>query len=64
MTPRAEILSALEPAQRAAMSGRRLPRRALGFWTASLLIGLRIYVLIAVPLVFYAFFHALRVAGH
>ena len=64
MTERADILSALEPAQRAATTGRALPRRALGPWTRALLVGLRIYVLIAVPLVVYAFVHALRTGGH
>jgi hypothetical protein len=39
--------------------GRKLPRRKLGRGTLALLIGLRVYVLIAVPLVGYAFVRAL-----
>ncbi len=38
----------------------RLTRRALGPGTRALLIVLRVYVFIAVPLVCYAFIHALR----
>lgn len=41
-----------------------LPRRTLGPGLLALLWALRIYVLIAVPLVVYAFVHALRSAPH
>jgi hypothetical protein len=53
MTP--EILKALEPEQ---VSGRRYvayPRRNWGLSVRLLLWGLRLYVLLAVPLVIYAF---------
>ena len=50
----------LEPAQRAA-STERLPRRKLGPGTLSLLLLLRVYVLLAIPIVGYAFVHALTV---
>ncbi len=59
MTP--EILRALEPEQLAARRAVPYPRRQLGFWVRALLWGLRLYVLVAVPLVFYAFWHGLRV---
>ena len=52
-------LSALEPDQLSAARLKPLPRRALGAGAVALLIGLRIYVLIAVPLVIYAFVKAL-----
>lgn len=52
-------LSALEPGQLAAETLKPLPRRKLGRGVVALLVILRIYVLIAVPLVAYAFIHAL-----
>jgi hypothetical protein len=42
---------------------RPLPRRRLGRGVTTLLILLRVYVLLAIPVVGYAFVHALRV-GH
>ena len=42
------------------MRQKPLPRRTLGPGLLVLLWALRIYVLIAVPLVIYAFVHALR----
>jgi hypothetical protein len=54
-----EALEALEPAQLSLTAGTPLPRRKLGPGTISLLFILRIYVLIAVPLIAYAFFKAL-----
>ena len=36
-----------------------LPRRKLGRGTTALLVLLRVYVIVAVPIVGYAFFHAL-----
>ncbi|WP_428391986.1 hypothetical protein [Lichenicoccus sp.] len=50
----------LEPEQLAAASETKLPRRVLGRWVLTLLLLLRIYVLIAVPLVAYAFIRALH----
>ncbi len=52
-------LAALEPAQFASATRRALPRRKLSRGVTLLLYGLRLYVLIAVPLVVYAFVHAL-----
>jgi hypothetical protein len=42
---------------------RPLPRRHLGRGVLALLVLLRVYVLLAIPVVGYAFVHALR-AGH
>ncbi len=53
------IISALEPDQLAAATMRPLPRRKLGKGALSLLIMLRAYVAIAIPIVAYAFVHAL-----
>jgi hypothetical protein len=50
----------LEPAQLAAARQTPLPRRALPRGVVALLFLLRIYVLVAVPLVVYAFIRALR----
>ncbi len=52
-------LDLLEPEQRAARLREQLPRRKLGSGLLSLLWLLRVYVLIAVPLVIYAFVEAL-----
>jgi hypothetical protein len=51
--------SALEPEQLAAATMRPYPRRTLGKGAMSLLIILRVYVAIAIPIVVYAFVHAL-----
>jgi len=53
------ILAALEPTQRTATLSEPLPRRRLGTGTLLLLWILRIYVLLAVPLVIYTFAQAL-----
>jgi len=58
MDPTAD-LSALEPGQLSADTRKPLPRRKLSRGVVALLVLLRIYVLIAVPLVVYAFVHAL-----
>lgn len=49
----------LEPTQFAAARQQQLPRRRLGRGVTALLLLLRVYVLIAVPIVGYAFVHAL-----
>jgi hypothetical protein len=49
----------LEPAQLNSAAARPLPRRKLGAGAVALLFILRIYVLVAVPLISYAFFKAL-----
>lgn len=54
-----KLLDALEPSQLTAVSRCPLPRRSLGRGTLGLLIALRLYVLVAVPIVGYAFVHAL-----
>ncbi len=55
----AMAMRALEPAQRSEAKRRRLPRRHLGRGTLALLVLLRVYVLVAIPIVGYAFVHAL-----
>lgn len=54
-------IGALEPSQRTVATQQPLPRRTLGRGVLALLILLRIYVVIAVPIVGYAFVHALLV---
>ena len=56
MTP--EFLKALEPEQTAARRYIPYPRRKLGRGVKTLLWVLRVYVLVAVPLVIYAFVKA------
>jgi hypothetical protein len=58
------LTSALEPSQFVAATQHKLPRRSLGRGTLTLLILLRIYVLIAIPIVGYAFVHALLTPQH
>jgi hypothetical protein len=41
-----------------------LPRRKLGPLAVTLLIGLRVYVIVAIPIVAYAFIKALLAAHH
>jgi len=53
------LIGALEPSQLAVATQRKLPRRRLGRGTVALLILLRVYVVIAIPIVGYAFVHAL-----
>ena len=54
-----DVIAALEPAQVSRAAGTPLPRRKLGRGTLALLFLLRLYVLVAVPLIGYAFFKAL-----
>jgi hypothetical protein len=56
------LMDALEPEQLSAAVQRPLPRRVLGRGTLFLLIALRLYVLVAIPLVAYAFVRALLAA--
>jgi hypothetical protein len=53
------LISALEPDQLAAAKVLPYPRRNLGRGVLTLLILLRVYVVIAIPIVAYAFVHAL-----
>jgi hypothetical protein len=55
MTP--EIREALEPEQTSAQRDEPYPRRQWGRGVQALLWVLRVYVILAVPLVIYAFFH-------
>lgn len=57
-----KVVAALEPTQLSAATDQPLPRRRLGRGTLALLILLRVYVLVAIPLVGYAFVHALTTA--
>jgi hypothetical protein len=53
------LAGALEPDQLAAATARPFPRRKLGRGPLCLVILLRVYVAIAIPIVAYAFVHAL-----
>lgn len=53
------LINALEPGQLVAATMRPYPRRKLGRGVLALLIALRVYVAIAIPIVAYAFVHAL-----
>ena len=59
MAPDPVLISALEPDQLSAATMRPFPRRKFGKGTLSLMIMLRVYVAIAIPIVAYAFVHAL-----
>jgi hypothetical protein len=52
-------IGALEPSQLTAVTQIKLPRRRLGRGTLTLLILLRVYVIVAMSIVGYAFVHAL-----
>ena len=56
------LLDSLEPSQLTAATDIPLPRRRLARGTTILLIALRVYILVAVPIVCYAFVHALTTA--
>jgi hypothetical protein len=53
------LIDALEPGQLTATTSVPLPRRALGRTTLIMLVALRVYIFLAVPIVGYAFVHAL-----
>jgi hypothetical protein len=55
------LVSALEPDQLVAATTRPLPRRKLTPGVVALLVALRVFILIAIPIVIYAFLHALLV---
>jgi len=57
------LIDALEPDQFTNAKQSPLPRRKLGRGTLTLLILLRAYVVIAIPIVAYAFVHALAGAS-
>jgi len=54
-----EPMDVLEPDQISSVAMRPLPRRTLGRGTLTLLLALRVYVLVAIPIVAYAFVRAL-----
>ena len=53
------LVSALEPDQLSAATKRPYPRRKLSAGALALLVVLRVFVLIAIPIIIYAFVHAL-----
>jgi hypothetical protein len=53
------LINALEPDQLAAATMRPYPRRNLSRGILALLILLRVFIMIAIPIVIYAFVHAL-----
>ncbi len=54
-------ISALEPDQFVAATSRPLPRRKLSRGVLAMLVVLRVFIVIAIPIVIYAFVHALLV---
>ena len=54
-----DLFGALEPAQRVSATSQPLPRRKLTGGVLALLIALRVFIFISVPIVIYAFVHAL-----
>lgn len=54
------LLRALEPGQLTAETQKPLPRRQLGRGATTLLILLRVYIVVAIPIVAYAFVQALQ----
>ena len=59
MTHDPKFIASLEPGQLSAARAALLPRRRLSREVTVLLILLRLYVLAAIPVVAYAFIHAL-----
>ena len=53
------LISALEPGQLVAATKRPYPRRKLGRGELALLVALRVYVVIAIPIVGYEFVRVL-----
>jgi hypothetical protein len=53
------LVRALEPDQLVAATMRPYPRRKLTRGVLALLIALRVFIVIAIPIVIYAFVHAL-----
>jgi hypothetical protein len=59
MTYDPNLISFLEPSQLSTATACPLPRRAVGKGTMALLVLLRLYIVVALPVVGYAFVHAL-----
>lgn len=53
------LIDALEPGQLVAATSRPYPRRKLTSGVLALLVALRVFILVAIPIVIYAFVHAL-----
>jgi uncharacterized BrkB/YihY/UPF0761 family membrane protein len=58
------VVAALEPAQIWQATQQKYPRRRLGRGILALLILLRLYVILAIPVVGYAFVHAMLLSRH
>jgi hypothetical protein len=56
------MVSVLEPGQFIETTKTPLPGRVLGRGTVALLILLRVYIAIAIPIVVYTFLHALAIS--
>ncbi len=54
-----DLIGALEPSQWVSATSQPLPRRQLTRGVLALLIVLRVFIFISVPIVIYAFVHAL-----
>jgi len=59
-----KLINALEQGQLTAVAMQPLPRRALGRGALFLLVLLRVYIIVAIPIVGYAFVHALLNSPH
>jgi hypothetical protein len=55
-----ELIHVLEPDQLTRATMRPLPRRKLGKATWGMLVLLRVYVALAIPVIGYTFVHALK----
>jgi hypothetical protein len=64
MDMESELSGVLEHAQLAETVQQKLPRRKLSRGVLTLLVLLRVYVVIAIPIVGYAFVHAINAAPH
>jgi hypothetical protein len=53
------LISALDPDQLVTSTSRPLPRRKLTPGVFALLVALRAFIVVAIPIVIYAFVHAL-----
>jgi hypothetical protein len=62
MNHESELINALEPGQLTAFLEQPMSRCRLGRGAVALLIALRVYVIVAIPIVGYAFIQAL--GGH
>jgi len=54
-----DLVNVLEPGQRVSATSQPLPRRELKGGVLALLVALRVFIFISVPIVIYTFVHAL-----